>query len=273
MSSFELIGFAAATVAAGAATGLIAGLFGVGGGTVMVPVLFALLRAGGAPADVAMHMAAGTSLMTIIPTSLCSWRAHARHGAVDGRILRRWAPSVTIGAALGAAIADRLPGADLQLVFGVFILVVALTMIFVRPRAVSAVERRPAPLIVRRAAPALIGLISAVAGIGGGSLSVPALSFSGVPIHRAVGTAAAVGCLIGVPATVIFLLTPAAASGVPGAVGYVNVLAFALLAPATMLMAPQGAKLAHRLPALKLRRLFAVFLLAVAVKMIAGAGG
>jgi uncharacterized protein len=262
--------FALFLLLAGACAGLIAGLFGVGGGIVIVPVLFMIFKAMHVPSGIAIHMAVGTSLAVIIPTSIASLSTHHRHGAVDRTILKQWSPAVIIGALLGGYIANLLSGPALSLIFGIFTVFIAALMGLAPPHLRLA--RHPPKGWKQTPLAGAIGFISALVGVGGGSMTVPTLVLCNVSIHRAVGTASAIGFLISLPATIIFLFSPTLAGTLPpGSFGHVNLIAFALLAPVTMLTAPFGARLAHKLHAKNLRRYFAIFLVLIAIKMIAGA--
>ena len=242
-------------------------MFGVGGGMVLVPVLMTIFKMAGVEASDAVHLAVGTSLATIIPTSIASFRTHAKHKSVDTSILKQWAVPVIIGAALGGYVANLLPARVLTIFFGYFALAIAAYMAFA-----------PVTLRARNALPSGLGqfllsgtiaCISAVVGIGGGSMAVPTMVLCNVPIHRAIGTASAVGLLISLPGTLVFLLSHSAATtALPGTVGSVNLIAFGLIALATMFAAPKGAKLAHQLSPILLRRIFAGFLVIIAAKMI-----
>ena len=247
--------------------GLIAGLFGVGGGAVIVPALFLALPHFGATAETAMHVAVATSLANIIPTGFASARAHARRGGVDGALIRRWAPAIVIGVLIGTALAAHAEGRWLTLLFGMVMLVVAAHMALRR----DAVQ--PAPHLPR--APwldgigALIGAVSAMAGVGGGALAAPTLTFCGVPIRRAIGTAAAIGLVIAIPGVVGFAIGGWGVAGRPPfSIGYVNIMALAIVAPASALMAPLGVRLAHHLPPRLLRGAFGAFLLLISASMM-----
>lgn len=266
----EVAEFAVIIAIAGALAGLIAGLFGVGGGIIVVPVLFAIFKMMHVAPDIAIHMAVGTSLAVIIPTSIASFSTHAKHKAVDRKILKQWGSAVIVGSALGGYVANLLSGATLSLVFGVFAVFIAMLMGFAPPHLRLA--KQPPKGWKQRTLAGVIGFISAVVGVGGGSMSVPTLVLCNVPIHRAIGTASAIGLLISLPATIVFMASQAPVGSLPpGSLGHVNLIAFALLAPITMLTAPLGARLAHRLHAKNLRRYFAIFLVLIAIKMIAGA--
>jgi uncharacterized membrane protein YfcA len=262
-----LLTMVAALLAAGVAAGLLAGLLGVGGGIVVVPVLFHLFSLLGYPEDVRMHVAVGTSLATIIPTSISSARAHANRGAVDAKLLRALGPAVFVGTLAGAAVAGLVRGDVLSAIFAAVALAVAANMAF----GMEGVALRDGlPEGWRKLAiGGLIGGISAMMGIGGGSLSVPVLSACRYPIRKAVGTAAAIGLIIAVPGALGFVATGWAINGrPPGSLGYVNLIGFALIVPTTMLAAPWGARIAHAVRPQLLRRAFAAFLCLTALRMI-----
>lgn len=256
----------AALLGAGGLAGLLAGLFGVGGGTVIVPALFALLTAFGYPPDLAMHVAAGTSLATILPTALSSSRAHHKRGSVDMPLLRQLAPGTAVGALIGALAASILGGHFLMLLFAFFASSIALAMLR-GSKGFALVKQLPSGHGLQ-ALGGGIGLFSAMLGIGGGTVSVPTLAACGYKMTLAVGTGSALGLFIALPGAIGFMITGWDAAGLPPfSVGYVNLVAVAVIAPLSALFAPLGAKLAHQLPELWLRRSFAVFLLLVAVKM------
>ncbi len=267
MSWMEFLPYVAALLGTGVVAGFIAGLLGVGGGIVIVPVLFLLFTALGVPEDVRMHVAVGTSLSTIVFTSLSSIRAHNRKGAVDWDLLRSWAPGIVFGVLLGTALAAFFSGRVLTGFFGVVALLVAAWMAF-SPTHLQLFAGMPRG-IVKWLVTTVIGVISALMGIGGGTLSVPTMTLSGYPIHRAVGTAAAIGFIIGVPGTLGMIVGGWGREGLPpGSLGFVNLLGLALILPASMLTAPLGARAAHALPVRWLKLAFAVFLAVTAIRMI-----
>jgi uncharacterized membrane protein YfcA len=253
-------------VASALFAGVLAGLLGVGGGIVLVPVLDVALRAGGVTADWSMHVAVATSLATIIPTSIASSRAHASRGAIDWSIARAWAPGMLAGALAGSLLAARIPDSLLAAVFGVVAAVVALKMFLPLDhlRIAATVPRG----IGGNTIAALIGGLSAMMGIGGGTLSVPAMTLTGGAIHQAVGTAAFFGLLIALPGTLAYLLATPGVELPPWTVGLVSLVALAIVAPCTMLTAPYGARLAHALPRRRLSQAFGAFLAIVAVRML-----
>ena len=263
----ELLVLLAAMAATGVVAGMLAGLLGVGGGIVTVPVLEFALGLAGVDAAVRMHIAVATSLAIIIPTSVVSARAHHRRDAVDLRIARLWGPWIFVGALAGTWVASRADGRVLAGIFGALALLVAARMILQRKEVQFSTRvpdtQRLAPV------PALIGFVSSMVGIGGGSLSVPVMTLLGEPIHRAVGTSALFGLLIAIPGTLGFI---AAGYGhpllPPASVGYVNLIALALVAPTTVIAAPYGARLAHAMNRRQLGVLFGLFLLVVSVRML-----
>jgi uncharacterized membrane protein YfcA len=262
----DIVTFVLVLAATGAIAGVIAGLLGVGGGIVIVPVLYYFLPAAGVPEAVRMHVAVATSLATIIATSIVSARSHYRRGGVDVPLLKALAPAVAIGVLAGVALGGAASGATLTAVFGTVAVVVAVHMAFFQGRRIAAdLPRRPARDLIGF----LIGGISVVMGIGGGTLSVPTFTLFGMEIRRAVGTAAAIGLIIAVPGTIGFALAGRGEAGLPPfSIGYVNLVGFALVAPLSMSLAPLGAKLAHTIPRIWLARAFALFLGITGVRML-----
>jgi len=265
--SADLLPLLAALLACGAAAGVLAGLLGVGGGIVIVPMLYHLFTGFGIAPDTAMPLSVGTSLSTIVFTSWISARSHNRRGGVDWSLVKRWVPAVLIGVVVGTASAHFISGALLKVLFGGLLMFVSVHMLVTARHALSVFEALP----VRPAQAALgvaVGGASSMLGIGGGTLMVPLLSLFSYPIHRAVATSSVFGFVISVPATLGYVIGGWYAVGLPlGSTGYVNWLSFAALVPATMLCAPLGVKLAYRLDVGQLKRIFAVFLFLVGVKM------
>jgi uncharacterized membrane protein YfcA len=262
-----LAGLAAAMAATGLVSGTLAGLLGVGGGIVIVPVLFNVLPLFGIPEAVQMKLAVGTSLATIIPTSIQSARKHFAKGTMDVALLRSLAPSITAGVLLGTLLAIWLRGDALTLVFALVACAVAVNMATTgagwRLR-----ESFPAGA-PRHGIGGFIGAVSAMMGIGGGTVGVPILSAFGAPMRAAVATASAFGIIIAVPATIGFVWAGWGNPMLPPlSLGYVNLIGFALIVPSSMLAAPWGVKLAHSIPPLLLKRLFAGFLAITSARMI-----
>lgn len=250
----------------GAAAGIVAGLLGVGGGLIIVPVLAMLFVAQGMAPDLIMHVALGTSLATIVVTSLSSMRAHHRHGAVDWQTLYRIVPGILGGGWLGALVADHLDTSFLRIFFGVFECLVALQMW----SGLKASAHRGLPGFAgMTVAGLLIGAISAIVGIGGGTMSVPFLVWCGVKIQRAVGTSAAIGLPIAVAGAGGYMVAGFSSSGLPAySTGYIYWPAFAGIVAASVLLAPLGARLAHSLPTAVLKKVFALLLAVLGIRML-----
>jgi len=264
-----LAGLVLALVVTGAIAGVLAGLLGVGGGIVIVPVLYQLFTLLGIDESVRMHVTVGTSLATIIPTSIMSSRAHRRKGSLDVSLIRRLMPGVVVGVVLGAIASRYLGGGVLTAVFAVVALAVALNMAFKR-EGFALADGLPGPVGTALIGGG-IGGVSTLMGIGGGTLSVPILNALRVPMHTAVGTGAMLGMVISLPGALAFVVN---GLGVPLrpplSLGYVNLLGMALIVPATMATTGWGARLAHRIDARRLRQVFAVFLALTSARMLAG---
>lgn len=266
----QLLILGAAMLATGCVAGVLAGLFGIGGGIVIVPVLELTLGFVGVDPAIRMHIAVATSLAIIIPTSLSSARAHAQRQAVDFALVKRWAFFVFAGALLGAWIAAQVHSRVLASIFAIVAVLVAAKMLFLTESRNLTDDVPRGPLVFT--IPAAIGCLSSMMGIGGGTFSVMTLTIFNQPIHRAVGTAALLGLVISLPGTIGFIITGWSDTRLPpGSLGYVNLLGFALIAPATVLTAPLGAKIAHSFSAKKLSMLFGAFLLIAAGRLFYGA--
>lgn len=261
-----LIGLIAALAGTGIVGGILAGLLGVGGGIVIVPVLYNILPFFGVDDSIRIHVAIGTSLATIIPTSISSARSHYKKGAIDTDLLKSWGPVIFIGVILGTIIAGYANGNLLTLVFASLALLVAANMAF-RPDNVYISESLPkAPF--KQLIALFIGGFSAMMGIGGGTFTVPILTLFNYPIRKAVGTAAAIGLIIAVPGTIGFLISGLDAANLPpGNIGYVNILGFLVIFPMAALFAPFGAKIAHQINASLLKKAFAFFLFLTSARM------
>ncbi len=255
-----------AMLATGSVAGVLAGLFGIGGGIVIVPVLEAALGFVGVDPAIRMHVAVGTSLATIIPTSVSSARAHHQRKSVDVDIVKRWGIFVLLGALLGAWIASQVHSRVLAMVFATLALLVAIKM-GLMPESRNLTEevpRGPAVAVI----PTAIGCFSSMMGIGGGTFSVMTLTLFNEPIHRAVGTAALFGLVISLPATIGFMVAGWGDARVPPAsLGYVSLIGFACIAPATVLAAPLGAKIAHAFSGRRLSMLFGAFLVIASIRL------
>lgn len=268
LDSGALLVIAGAMLGAGMVGGFIAGLLGVGGGIVIVPVLYQILAFIGTDDSVRMQVAVGTSLATIVVTSIRSARAHHRRGAVDRVLLQAWIGPIVVGVAFGAVLSAFVSGRVLEMVFASVALIIAGYMLFGHRLPVA--EKLPGEPW-KGALGFVIGGISTLMGIGGGTLSVPVLSLCSYPIRQAVGTAAAIGLVIAIPGTIGFLVAGWSVSGVPpGSIGFVNLIGFIAIVPGTIWMAPLGARTAHHIPQSALRTAFAVFLLVTSLRMFSG---
>jgi uncharacterized protein len=256
-----------ALIGAGLFGGIIAGLFGVGGGTVLVPVLFYAFTVLGVGGEGDLHTAIGTSLATIVVTALRSLAAHRKHGAVDEQVLRTWTPWVALGAVAGAAIAGVTSMEGLALVYGVLLILVAAQMGLLPERYVLRTDMPTG--WTRGVLGSLIGLFSAMMGVGGGSLGGMTMTLFGRPIHQAVATASGFGVAIGAAAAAGFVVFGWDAPGRPPlSLGYVNLPAAVIMGTMTSLSAPLGARLAHRLDRRVLKKAFAVYLLGTALSVV-----
>ena len=257
-----------AYLATGALSGLLAGLFGVGGGAIMVPALIAIYGFMGIGGDWTAHLAVGTSLATIIGTGVASTRAHQARGGVRWDLVRRLAPGIVLGAWLGSAIAGFIPGLWLKRCFALFLVYTGVKMLSKRSAKPGT---DPAPLpgtLGLWGAGGGIGLLSSLVGIGGGTLTVPFLSNRGIDLRQAVGTSAACGLPIAIAGAIGFIVAGWGRAGLPEwSTGFVYWPAVVVMLLASIPTAPIGARLAHRLPILTLERLFGLLLLLVALRL------
>jgi uncharacterized membrane protein YfcA len=257
-----------AYLSVGAIAGVLAGLLGVGGGLVIVPLLvFCFTRLGMPPTSI-MHLALGTSMASIAFTSVSSFMSHHRRGAVAWDAVRRIVPGILVGTFCGTFVASRLSTDWLKGFFCVFLAYVAVQMLL---------DKKPRPsrelpgTLGMFSVGGVIGLVSSLVGIGGGTLSVPFLMWCNLPGHRAIGTSAAIGFPIAIAGSLGYLVNGWQAAALPpGAVGYVYLPALLCIVSASVLTAPLGVRLAHRLPVSQLKRVFAVLLILVGVRMAFG---
>lgn len=266
MLSAELLQWLPAYLALGVVGGFAAGLLGIGGGMLYVPLLAWLFAAQGFESSTLLHLALGTSLTAIIPTSISSLLSHHGKGNVDWRIVRGITPGIVLGGMIGGVLAKHLSTSTLALIFAVFVSYSAFQMFL---------NVKPKP---SRALPSALGLfgvgtaistLSQLVGAGGGFLSVPFMTWCNVNMHRAVGTSAAIGLPIAIVGSVAFFLAGHDVSGLPaGSLGFIYVPALLALLLPSVLMAPVGARLAARLPVATLKRVFACFLFVLALKML-----
>lgn len=250
----------------GTFVGLMAGLLGAGGGLIIVPALLFTFQADGFSNTVIMHMAIGTSLATIFFTSMSSTYAHHRHGAVQWRTFRGLTPGILAGALVGAAVADQMSSQVLRTIFGVFELVVGAQMWF----GWRAIAHGGTPGMTRLSvAGSTIGFASAVVGIGGATLTVPYLVWSSMNMRQAVATSAAVGLPIALGGAAGFLISGWKQPLLPElSTGYIYWPALAGIVVTSLLFAPLGARLAHRLPTMALRRVFALFVVVLGLRIL-----
>lgn len=255
-----------AYLALGAVAGVFAGLLGVGGGAIMVPLLAMMFAAQGFPPTHLLHLALGTSMSAIVFTSLSSLYAHHRHGAVRWPIVGALAPGIVIGTLLGAQIAAKVPTRPLGLFFAAFMSYVAVQMIInAKPKP----SRELPGAATMSAVGGGIGLISALVAIGGGSLSVPFMLWCNVAARQAIGTSAAIGLPIALAGSAGYLFAGYDAPGLPaGSLGFIYLPALFSTLAASVLAAPLGARLAHTLPVAVVKKIFAALLISLAVKML-----
>jgi len=266
-SIYELLPLALVMLLTGAVGGILAGLLGVGGGIVIVPVLDTALGLLEVDASIRMHVAVATSLATIIPTSISSSRAHNGKGAVDGALVRFWGPYVFVGSIVGTVLAAQVDSGVLSIVFGTVALVVAIKMLL--PLEDVHLSSDVPRGVFGPLTPLGIGGLSSMMGIGGGTLSVPVLTLMNQAIHKAVGTAALFGLLISLPGALGYVYAGWGDARLPpGSLGFVNVIGLLLISPVTVMTAPLGVKIAHKLSKRQLSLAFGVFLMIVAVRML-----
>jgi uncharacterized membrane protein YfcA len=265
--SADLFVFLAALAAAGLVAGLIGGLFGVGGGTILVPALYHVMSALGVDGEVRTHVAVATSLSSILATSWRSLATHTKSGAVDFAVLKSWTPWIAFGAVIGALTAGVADGRALLIVFGAGLLLISANM-GLASESWRLAEDLPAGA-ARAATATGIGAASAMMGIGGGGFGVTVMTLCGRPIHQAVATASGFGAAIAAPAALTNVFTGWNADGLPpGSLGYVSVPGFIILGLLTSVTAPMGARLAHRLDRVRLKRWFAVLLAVTALNLL-----
>lgn len=253
-------------IALGTFSGFIAGLFGVGGGLTIVPLLYMLFAAQGFPVSEVMHLALGTSMATITITSISSMRAHHKHGAVRWDIVKGMTPGLLLGTLVGSLLTGMVPTHELAIAFTVIVYVASFQMIMnFRPKPTRVL---PGPTGLA-AVGSGIGGVSSLVAAGGGFLSIPFMVLCNVSIHQAVGTSAALGFPIALAGTIGFTISGAGIESLPGLhIGFVYLPALFCVGAMTVMVAPYGAKLAHKLPVAKLKRAFGVFLGLLATKML-----
>ena len=264
----ELVWLALAVMAAGVVTGLLAGLFGIGGGAIIVPVLFEVFRLLGVPEEVRMQLCVGTSLAIIVPTTVRSYRAHRAKGLVIQAVMRSWAVPAVIGVAAGSVTAAFAPAQVFKLAFVVIAGVIAARLLAGRETWV--LGRSLPGSTAMTGYGFLIGLASSLMGISGGSLMTMMMTLYGVPIHNAVATSAGVGVPIAIAGTLGYLIAglPHQAQLPPLSIGFVSVIGVVMIAPISSWIAPLGARLAHALPRRRLEIGFGLFLIAASLRFV-----
>jgi uncharacterized membrane protein YfcA len=250
----------------GVLSGFIAGLFGVGGGLILVPLFFMLFTAQGFTLEHVMHLSLGSSMTCIVFTSIASTRAHHAHGAVRWDIVKRFAPGLMIGTLGGAYFASGFPTHLLAVVFTVIVYIASAQMMLdLKPTA----QRQIPGAIGLMGVGTVIGAVSSLIAAGGGFLSIPFMLFCNVAVHQAIGTSAALGFPIAIAGMTGYIVTGLAAQGLPEhALGFVYLPAVLGVVAVTSLMAPVGARLAHALPVKSLKKALGAFLALLASKML-----
>jgi uncharacterized membrane protein YfcA len=253
-------------IGVGAVAGTLAGLLGIGGGIIIVPVLALVFDSQGISHKVFMHVAIGTSLATIVITSLSSIRAHQKHQAIHWPVFRQIMPGILVGAFMGAVIAKYISGPDLRLIFGIFMLFVSAQMMFGNT---TKPHRQLPGTIGMFVGGTGIGTMSSLMGVGGGSMTVPFLTWCNMSIRHAVATSSAIGLPIAVAGTIGFIITGWGLDERPVmSLGFVNIPAFFSIIAASILFAPVGARITHSIPPRKLRLFFGIFLLILSIKIL-----
>ena len=252
----------------GSIAGIMAGLLGIGGGIIIVPVLAIVFTMQGVSVDVLMHVAIGTSLATIVITSLSSIRAHQKHQAIDWSVFKRITPGILLGAFLGAALAKFIGGENLRILFGLFLFMVAGQFLFGN----TAKPHRQLPNTFGMfIAGSGIGTMSTLMGVGGGSMSVPFLTWCNMTIRHAIATSSAIGLPIALAGVTGFIVIGWGVEHRPAmSFGFVNIPAFLSIVVASTLFAPVGARLTHRISPARLKKFFGYFLLLLSAKMLYG---
>ena len=267
--SLDALWLGAALLAAGLVAGFLAGLFGIGGGAVLVPVLYQFLAFLQVDESVRMHISVATSLAIIVPTSTRSFLAHKKRGAVDLSLLKSWLIPLPLGVLAASLVAAYVSGAGLKGIFGIIALVLGLRMLLDQPhwRLGSDIPGDP----IRSLCGFLIAFFSTLMGIGGGVMNNTFMTLYGRPIHQAVATSSGTGLMISIPGTIGLIWAGWGADFLPPfSAGYVNLLGVLLIIPVTTFAAPYGVKLAHSLPRRKMEVFFGVFLLIVAARFLFG---
>ena len=263
----ELAYYFVGLLVTGVVAGLIAGLFGVGGGIVIVPILFWIFTSLDFPNEILMHMAIGSSLATIIPTSIASARAHYRRGSIDIDVIKKWGFGLFLGALLGGFSGKFFTANELKYVFAIVAFIVALNMFIKDPLKFSI--KFPKSKFINTFISLIIGFLSSLMGVGAGTIGVPSLVSLSIPIHKAIGTAAALGLFISIPATIGLAFSGFdVPNRPPFSIGYINIIAFFIMFPLTVFFTPIGVKIAHLINQRMLKVFFGAFLIITSTKML-----
>ena len=271
MEIAQLVQLIAVLMVAGLAAGFAAGLFGIGGGFVVVPALLAVFTAFNVDPSVVTHVAIGTSLATIIVTSARSIHAHNKRGAVDFQVIRDWTPWLVIGAALGIVLALFVDGRSLKWIFSIGVFLMGIYFLLPRLRPEKPVATEMPKGVALAVIASFLGAFSALLGIGGGTIAVLVMTLCGRPIHQAVATAAGFGVVIAIPGVIGFALIGLFANHGPlpvGSFGYVNYVALAAITTMSFITAPLGAKAAHSMNGPILKRVFGVYLIVTSALVV-----
>jgi uncharacterized membrane protein YfcA len=266
--TWNVLALAGALAGAGAVSGFLAGLFGVGGGSIVVAALYQAFTYAGIPDDLCMRMSLGTAFAIMVPTSAASFMGHFRRGSADASVARGWVVPVATGVGAGSLIASRLDSGPLKLIFVVLVLANALKLLSGWPkwRAAADIPSRTAVSI----SGLVIGFLSSLIGIGGGVFGNMFLTAYGRSMHQAIGTTASLGAIISLAGTCTFILLGLGVAGTPtGSLGFVSVVAFCIVAPLAAGVAPFGVRLAHRFTKQQLRFGFGLFLLVISARFVA----
>jgi uncharacterized protein len=271
-SELDLIQFSqlvAVLMLAGLAAGFAAGLFGIGGGFVVVPALLLVFSFFGVDPLVMSHVAIGTSLATIIVTSLRSVHAHNKRGAVDFKVIRDWAPWLVLGVGVGLMLARVLDGRSMKWIFAIGVMIMGVHFIYPLVRTDKMKTRDMPRGWMLAAIASFLGAFSALLGIGGGTIAVLVMTICGRPIHQAIATAAGFGVIIALPGTAGFILLGLGHQDLPfGSFGYINLIAVVCVTAMSFITAPLGVRAAHRLDAKALEKVFGVYLVATSAIVI-----
>lgn len=265
----EIALLVAAVAVAGVATGILAGLFGIGGGAIIVPVLYEVFRVLGVPEDVRIQACIGTSLAIIVPTTVRSYLGHKKKGSVIPEVVRIWALPAIAGVAIGSVTASFAPAFVFKVAFLVFVSFIAIRMLFGGERWKLGDQLPGRGMLAIYGL--ITGLFSSLVGVSGGAISNAVLTLYGRPMHQAVGTSAGVGVPITIAGTIGYMLAgwPHMAQLPPFSVGYVSLVGLVLMAPVSSYTTTYGVRLAHWLPRRKLEIAFGVFLILVALRFVA----